>query len=192
MYIFHAQAEATRLFQLISLFYLFSYISLFFESIAKKLITLFSVTKTIISWFFNEIKTYLAIFYLSSAILISHNRLEHIALYFLRRNVYIFLHINWQPYLKGLIQDWFKLLAYVICTERYQYRIRNNHNGTGCPLGQERSGISENLAKCQEKVRKNGHNFVLSGKVRKYQRSVFSQNYVSHYSILKPASFFRN
>ena len=28
---------------------------------------------------------------------------------------------------------------------------------------------------------KNDHNFNLSGKVRKYQGSVFSQNYVSHY-----------
>ena len=40
----------------------------------------------------------------------------------------------------------------------------------GCPLGQEsqeKSGISENLAKSQEKVRKNGHKFMWSGKVRK-------------------------
>ena len=42
----------------------------------------------------------------------------------------------WQPYLNGLIQeirkyDWFKLLlAYGICTEQYQYRIRNNHIGS--------------------------------------------------------------
>ena len=44
---------------------------------------------------------------------------------------------------------------------------------SGCPLGQEsqesqeKSGISENLAKSQEKVRKNGHKFMWSGKVRK-------------------------
>ena len=43
--------------------------------------------------------------------------------------------VNWQPYLKGLIKeireyDWFKLFACGICTERYQYRICNNHNGS--------------------------------------------------------------
>ena len=41
--------------------------------------------------------------------------------------------INWQPSLKGLIQeiheyDWFNLLAYGSGTERYQYRIHSNHN----------------------------------------------------------------
>ena len=50
-------------------------------------------------------------------------------------NLIIIIFINWQPYLKGLIQeiceyDWFKLLATRIYTERYQYRIRNNHNGS--------------------------------------------------------------
>ena len=43
--------------------------------------------------------------------------------------------INWQPSLKGLIQeiheyDWFNLLAYGSGTERYQYRIHSNHNGS--------------------------------------------------------------
>ena len=50
--------------------------------------------------------------------------------------------INWQPYLKGLIQeiceyDWFKLLASGICTERYQYRIRNYHNGSNVTCSHE-------------------------------------------------------
>ena len=45
------------------------------------------------------------------------------------------MFINWQPSLKGRTQeisefDWFKLLAYGICTERYQYSTRNNHNGS--------------------------------------------------------------
>ena len=43
--------------------------------------------------------------------------------------------INWQPSLKGLIQeiheyDWFNLLASGSGTERYQYRIHSNHNGS--------------------------------------------------------------
>ena len=45
------------------------------------------------------------------------------------------IFINWQPSLKGQIQeirkyDWFNLLASGSCTERYQYRIRSNHNGS--------------------------------------------------------------
>ena len=43
--------------------------------------------------------------------------------------------INWQPSLKGLIQeiheyDWFNLLASGSGTERYHYRIHSNHNGS--------------------------------------------------------------
>ena len=47
----------------------------------------------------------------------------------------VLVFINWQPSLKGLIQeiheyDWFNLLAYGSGTERYQCRIHSNHNGS--------------------------------------------------------------
>ena len=50
--------------------------------------------------------------------------------------------INWQPSLKVGIQeirefDWFKLLAYGICTEPYQYRIGNNDGGSKATSQQE-------------------------------------------------------